>query len=152
MSKVRPGGSVIVAVPAGRHRWSIEDETVGHLRRYERADFLNLAARLGAGRPVIWSVGVPTANLLFRLGCLLIHRSREVEKRQLPQVEQTRLSGLQEIPFKTVFPAIFGLILNRLVMYPAILAQRLFYETGWGVNLLVRIQRPKSGITVSPKG
>jgi len=35
---VKPGGFVIFAVPGRRDRWSIEDETVGHLRRYDQDD------------------------------------------------------------------------------------------------------------------
>ncbi|NHC44866.1 class I SAM-dependent methyltransferase [Motilibacter aurantiacus] len=33
---LRPGGTVLVAVPAGMGNWSAHDEAVGHYRRYER--------------------------------------------------------------------------------------------------------------------
>jgi SAM-dependent methyltransferase len=145
LAKVRPGGSVVLALPAGHGRWSIEDETVGHLRRYERRDLEALAGRVGAEAPTIWSVAVPTANLLFGLGNLLLRRSAETAKRAMPAVEQTRASGLQEIPFKTLFPSAFRLLLNRGVLSPALLVQRLFYRTDWGVNLLARFRRPDEG-------
>src|SRR6266545_840468 len=35
---IKPGGHIMVAVPGRRDRWGIEDETVGHLRRYDRDD------------------------------------------------------------------------------------------------------------------
>jgi 2-polyprenyl-3-methyl-5-hydroxy-6-metoxy-1,4-benzoquinol methylase len=37
-SHLRPGGHIIITVPGRRDRWSLEDDTVGHLRRYERKD------------------------------------------------------------------------------------------------------------------
>lgn len=142
LATIRPGGHVILAVPAGLQRWSIEDETVGHLRRYAPRDLEALASRVGADRPIIWSVAVPTANLLFGLGNLLLRRSVEAAKRGMPRIDQTRMSGLQEIPWKTVFPAPCRFLLNRAALYPAIAMQRLFYRTDWGVNLLMRLQRP----------
>ncbi|NHC12390.1 class I SAM-dependent methyltransferase [Motilibacter deserti] len=33
---LRPGGTLLVAVPAGMSNWSAHDEAVGHFRRYER--------------------------------------------------------------------------------------------------------------------
>src|SRR4051794_29858650 len=33
---LRPGGTLLVAVPAGMNNWSAHDEAVGHVRRYER--------------------------------------------------------------------------------------------------------------------
>ena len=50
--------------------------------------------------------------------------------------EQTELSGIREIPFKTVFPAWFRLILNRVTLYPLFILQRLFYRTNLGLTLL----------------
>src|SRR3954447_5433519 len=32
---LRPGGTLLVAVPAGMNNWSAHDEAVGHVRRYE---------------------------------------------------------------------------------------------------------------------
>lgn len=44
---VRPGGSIILAVPGRRDCWSVEDETVGHLRRYDRSDLMNVMNKSG---------------------------------------------------------------------------------------------------------
>lgn len=39
---LRPGGSFLVAVPVDMRLWSAHDEAVGHVRRYERSDLLEL--------------------------------------------------------------------------------------------------------------
>jgi len=61
---VKPGGSIILAVPGRRDRWSLEDETVGHFRRYDRDDLDAVLRKANLGQVSVWSVGVPTINML----------------------------------------------------------------------------------------
>ncbi len=133
---VRPGGHVLVAVPGRRDRWGIEDETVGHFRRYDRQDLKDVLKKASLSDELVWSVAVPVANILFHIGNFLIRRTKEVEKRSLSMNEQTQTSGIREIPFKTVFPAFFSVVLNRYTLYPLFLVQRLFYRTGLGLTML----------------
>ncbi|RKS74057.1 methyltransferase family protein [Motilibacter peucedani] len=44
---LRPGGTLLVAVPAGMRNWSAHDEAVGHVRRYEREQLRALLERGG---------------------------------------------------------------------------------------------------------
>ncbi|MFN8081766.1 MAG: class I SAM-dependent methyltransferase [Kineosporiaceae bacterium] len=44
---LRPGGTFLVAVPVDMRLWSAHDESVGHVRRYERAELTDLLT--GAG-------------------------------------------------------------------------------------------------------
>lgn len=44
---LRPGGRLLVAVPAGMEMWSGHDVALGHVRRYERQELLDLVARRG---------------------------------------------------------------------------------------------------------
>jgi SAM-dependent methyltransferase len=137
ISLVRPRGHLIIGVPARMDRWNVEDETVGHLRRYERPNLDKLLIGAGLEDVSIWSVGVPTANLLFHLGNFFIRRSgSELKKTDQPLREQTEQSGIREIPFKTVFPAWFQLLLNRITLFPLFLLQRRFYGTGLGLILI----------------
>src|SRR5438045_381586 len=96
--------------PRGRDR--------GHPRRYHRSDLENLLVAAGLVDVGIWSVAVPTANVLRRLGNFLIARSRERAKLGRDSLEQTKESGVRDIPFKTTFPPIFRLVLNRWTMWP----------------------------------
>jgi SAM-dependent methyltransferase len=133
---VRPGGHLVFCVPGRKDRWSFEDETVGHLRRYERADLQRVLEAGGLRDIEIWSVAVPVVNILHRLGERLVRHSDEAKKVGLSRRAMTETSGMQEVPWKTMFPPYVKLVLNRYTLYPLFVVQRLFYSTGLGVNLL----------------
>jgi SAM-dependent methyltransferase len=139
---VKPGGMVIVGVPGRMDRWGIEDVTAGHFRRYERVDLRNRLEGAGLESVEVRSVSVPVANLLFHVSNFLIRRAGEGRKVDLSQQQRTETSGIREIPFKTVFPAPFKLVLNPVGMYPFILLQRLFYGSGLGLTLIGSGRRP----------
>lgn len=144
MQFVRPGGYVVISVPGRRDRWSIEDETVGHLRRYDRSDLEHVLQAAQLRDVVIRSVSVPTANLLYGLGNLMIRRSLPPERQQEEKQEQTYHSGIREIPFKTVFPAWCRLILNPVALYPLFVLQRLFYRSNLGLELMALARVPEA--------
>jgi SAM-dependent methyltransferase len=134
---VRPGGHVIICVPGRPDLWGIEDENVGHVRRYDRASLSDVLTRAGLRDVHVWSVAVPVANLLFRLGNAMIRLSGEkAGKQAMSAQQQTEESGIRRIPFKTVFPPAFRLLLNRYTMAPLLALQRLFYGSDLGLTLL----------------
>jgi SAM-dependent methyltransferase len=133
---VKPGGNIILAVPGRRDRWSLEDETVGHLRRYDREDLDAVLQKAGLNQVSIWSVGVPTINMLFNVSLWMVARSGEAAKVGQSQREQTETSGIRAIPWKTVFPSWVRIILNRKTLYPLFVIQRMFYRTGLGVVMM----------------
>jgi 2-polyprenyl-3-methyl-5-hydroxy-6-metoxy-1,4-benzoquinol methylase len=135
-SRVRPGGQVIIGVPGRRDRWGYEDEVVGHLRRYERADLERLLRTANLEDVKVWSAAVPVANLLFHVGNRLVRRGTDAAVESQSAAEQTGSSGIREIPWKTVFPRWCGLLLNRFTLYPLFLLQRLFYRSSLGVTLI----------------
>ena len=145
MALVRPGGFVLLSVPGRRDRWSFEDETVGHLRRYERPDLVAVLERAGAQDIVVRSVSVPVANLLQGLGNYLARRAGESRKLNAGKLVQTDTSGIREIPFKTVFPRWCRIILNPVTLYPLFVLQRLFYRGDLGIELmaLARVPDPR---------
>jgi SAM-dependent methyltransferase len=48
---LKPGGALVVTVPAGPSLWGRQDEVSHHYRRYTRRDLLSLFARAGLARP-----------------------------------------------------------------------------------------------------
>jgi SAM-dependent methyltransferase len=139
---VKPGGTVIIGVPGRMDRWGIEDETAGHFRRYERGDLSRRLTDAGLERVVVRSVSVPVANVLFHVSNLMIRRAGEGRKLQLSQQARTQASGIRDIPFKTVFPAPFKVILNPVAMSPFFLLQRLFYGSALGLTLIGGGRKP----------
>jgi SAM-dependent methyltransferase len=142
---VRPDGWVAVGVPGRRDKWSFEDETVGHLRRYERDDVRTVLEAGGLRDVEVWSIAVPTANILLHLGTALVRACDEARHVGLGQREQTETSGLREIPWKTVFPPWMKVVLNRHMLWPLCVLQRCFYRTGLGVTMLGFGHAPDSG-------
>lgn len=120
----RTGGQLVLFVPASPQHWGIEDEIAGHKRRYTRD---SLRDRLeGSGFVVSHLVGLtfPLSNLLLPLSNVLVRRT-EAHKRSLSELERTRRSGVRNVPFKTTFPAVAGLMLNPVVLSPFHVAQML---------------------------
>ena len=140
---VRPGGQVIIGVPGRRSHWGFEDEVSGHLRRYERPELERLLRSCGLEHVVVWSVAVPVANLLYRIGNLLVRRSAGAELKNQASLEQTLSSGIREVPWKTVFPRWCRLLLNRRALYPLFVLQRLFYGSSYGITILASGRRPE---------
>jgi SAM-dependent methyltransferase len=63
-SYLRPGGKLLLSVPAHRRRWSASDEWAGHVRRYERTQLSDLVRRVGLQVDDIECYGFPIANLV----------------------------------------------------------------------------------------
>ena len=127
----------MVAVPGRRDRWGPEDETVGHLRRYDYDDLRKTFEASGLRDVKVLSVAVPIANLLFHVSNFMVRRSQtEMAKVNQSARDQTESSGVREIPWKTVFPSWCRFLLNRVTLYPLFVLQRLFYPTNLGLTML----------------
>lgn len=60
---LRPGGHLLLSVPARQARWTPTDEWSGHLRRYERRDLLALVAGSGYAVERHECYGFPLSNV-----------------------------------------------------------------------------------------
>ena len=113
-------GRIITLVPSGMKYWGIEDETVGHYRRFEFDDFNEIAEKHKLKIGDISGLTYPLSNLLFKLSNYLIKKN-ESWKTELSKEEQTILSssgGARNIKFKTHFPSYFRYTINELTMFP----------------------------------
>jgi len=55
---LRPGGRLVLAVPADPRLWSAHDEAVGHVRRYERQQLRDVVEAAGFTIERVWSWNV----------------------------------------------------------------------------------------------
>lgn len=121
------GGLMIGLVPGSPAHWGIEDDIAGHCRRYTRAGIKELLSKNA------WEVGhlagltFPLSNILLPLSDLLVGRS-EKSKLKLSPLDRTKLSGRRNVKFKTHFPSIFELVLNRYVLWPWHWMQKVFSD------------------------
>lgn len=85
---LRPGGLLVVTVPACAWLWSSRDEGAGHLRRYGRSDLVRLLADGGfeLERANRYQFLLFPVFLLSRLMAKLFPRLERAEERRLPVV------------------------------------------------------------------
>jgi SAM-dependent methyltransferase len=63
---LKPGGVMLLSVPAHMRRWSAADEWAGHVRRYERSDLEEKLSAAGFTVQTIECYGFPVGNILDR--------------------------------------------------------------------------------------
>jgi SAM-dependent methyltransferase len=131
-ARVRPGGHLLLSVPADPERFGPSDVLVGHYRRYDPAALGAVLATAGLGSCAIWRYGWP-------LGALLEHGRNAIARRRLdrPPGEQhavgTPGSGRLLQPAALAGPAI------RLAVAPFAYAQRFAPHRGTGLIALAHL-------------
>jgi phospholipid N-methyltransferase len=115
--RLKTDGKMIAFVPSSPENWGIEDDIAGHFRRYTRESVSNLLQKTDWKLEHISGLTFPVSNMLLPISNYLVRKS-EAEKIELSLKERTKLSGNRNVFFKTSFPAIAKLLLNRLVMSP----------------------------------
>jgi trans-aconitate methyltransferase len=67
MRYLKPGGRILVSVPAHARKYGRSDEIVGHVRRYEKGALQTLLSAVGVGDIRIVNYGFPVTELTRRL-------------------------------------------------------------------------------------
>lgn len=122
---LKPGGIMISLVPASPQHWGIEDDIAGHFRRYSRKSIGQLMEKSRWRLKHIAGLTFPVSNLLLPVSNFLVKRA-ENSKLKLSKLERTKQSGNRNVKFKTHFPPITGLLLNRLTILPFYWVQKTF--------------------------
>lgn len=140
MRWLRPGGSVLLSVPAHPSRWNAGDEWAGHWRRYSRAMLLELMRGCRLQVEHLECYGFPLANLTEHVG----ERSyrRMIERRErVSREEATAHSGTDRRAYSRLSRAIAS-PLGRLALRCAMAAQAATCNTDWGSGYLVVARKP----------
>jgi SAM-dependent methyltransferase len=122
---LKPSGMMIGLVPGSPTHWGIEDDIAGHCRRYTQSSVQALARNSRWSLMHIAGLTFPLSNVLLPVSNFLVRRS-ESSKLAMSALERTKESGRREVKFKTHFPSVLGLILNRVTMSPVHMLQKLF--------------------------
>lgn len=113
---LKPGGRILVSVPAHRRKFGRSDEIVGHIRRYEKNELRELLSAAGVVDIRIVNYGFPVTELTRRLSNRLVRNDRSYEdltpeQRSVrsaqgkPKIIDTALSLISDkffIPFRGV--------------------------------------------------
>lgn len=129
---IRPGGWILLSVPAGPERYGAWDRLVGHYRRYERRGLQRLLEEVGFKNVEIAAYGFPLGYLLEEVRNVLA-RSRETDKSAR---DRTRASG------RVLQPRDWMAHGTYLISLPFRLLQRPFSQTLLGTGFVARGRVP----------
>lgn len=130
--QIRPGGWLVLSVPAWQDRWGAHDEHAGHFRRYERKNLESLVSGAGFSEVEVVGYGFPLLSALHPLWNALSARAG----RDGSLEERTRASGRFRQP-----PPWSGVV-TQLVAFPFVGLQRVFIDSDHGTGFVVFAQRP----------
>lgn len=132
---LKPGGRVLLSVPAHARKYGRSDEITGHVRRYEKQELRELLAAAGMEQIHIVNYGFPITELTRPLSNWLIRNDRSYEA-MTP--EQRSIRSAQAQP--RIIHRLLSLFSDKL-MLPFVIAQRWFYRcdlgdgyVAWGVK------------------
>lgn len=134
LRKLAPGGLLIIGVPGRDDRWYLEDEIVGHLRRYSKEGLRFLIEEQTSSKTEIWSIGYPLINIGQRVKNILLKRQAS-RYSALTKDEQTMTSGIRTVPFfklLSIMDRIFEIAIN--ILFGPL--QRFFYNSNAGIQLV----------------
>jgi SAM-dependent methyltransferase len=130
---LKPGGRMILSVPARKSLWAGDDEMAGHFRRYEKAGIASLLSRHGFRPLEVISYGFPFVNLL-REARVMLARRQYAEKSRWSKDERTKDSGsmLRDPLIESV-----GFFVNPVTLLPLCLFSSLFNDRDWSDGYLI---------------
>jgi SAM-dependent methyltransferase len=128
------GGQLILSVPARQKFWSVDDEIVGHYRRYEKKDLLAKLMQARYSQVRVISYGYPFQNLI-RLGRIALARLQYREKSNWQKKEQSQQSAF--MLKRKSYINLLGLVLNKYTLYPFCLFASLFNNMDAGEGYVV---------------
>jgi SAM-dependent methyltransferase len=138
---LRPGGRLVLSVPAHQSAWSVRDEWAGHFRRYERDGLKRLIAAAGFELERFECYGFPAARVTDAIGSRLSAKSvvRGSGDTESDRRANNDRSGIERSAIVRLYPLManpFG----RLAMACALALQKPFLgsDLGDGYVLVAR--------------
>jgi len=134
-SWLKPGGILLLSVPAHQSDWGASDIQVGHYRRYERAGVRKLLEEHGFEVVILKSYGFPLADLTDWIRNRVAQRRRSDWERSA-QEKRSQRSGIdRQLEMK------WRVFINDLFLFPFYRVQRWFYDTDLGTGYVVEARK-----------
>ena len=146
-SWLKPGGHLLLSVPAHSSHWSATDEWAGHFRRYERHELLKLLGGQGFVAVAAECYGFPLANMLGPLRAR--YHARQLSRRFVQnQADFTRRSGIERSLEARLYPLQASLA-GTLVMKLFFALQTLFLKPIWATDFLYYARKIKERFSLA---
>lgn len=133
-ARLRPGGWLLLSVPAHQDRYSASDEFVGHFRRYDREPMRALLEQAGFTGIEIREYGMPLGYLLEGARKVFARKWLASAGAGTSMQERTGASGRRLQPRGALYAAT-----ARWGTLPFRYAQRAFPRTGTGMVVRARL-------------
>jgi SAM-dependent methyltransferase len=143
VSRLRPGGWLLLSVPAYQRRYGPADELVGHFRRYDPEALVMLLRSCGLTNVGVRHYGFPLGYVL-EAGRDLIARRRLAAAASLSVAERTAGSGRLLQPTGALRGAV-----TRWGTAPFRVMQEVFPGTGTGLVAVARLPGGEAGLSGS---
>lgn len=138
---LRPGGKLLISVPAHQARWGAGDVWAGHYRRYDRSRLLELISGQGMRVDHVECYGFPLANLTEWLGERTYQRLIDERCGLHDKNAASAESGIQRDVYLKQFHKINSFP-GRMAMRACFLVQRMAMTTDIGSGYLVLATKP----------
>ena len=137
---ITKNGQLIISVPARQKYWSVDDEIVGHYRRYEKEGLHELFSRAGFSSIRIVSYGFPFQNLIrvFRVALAKLQYS---EKSGWEKKKQSQQSAF--MLKRNWYVNLASLLINNYTFYPLFIISSFFVEMDLGEGYIVKARKGK---------
>ncbi len=139
---LKPGGTLLLSVPARMSLWTAGDEWAGHFRRYEKESLIELIRASGFDVGLFECYGFPLTNISERVSAAAY---RKLTVRQGATTADNRKmnndrSGIDRRPHLRLFPVIDSSP-GRMALRTCLRLQRLFLGKDWGSGYVLRATR-----------
>lgn len=131
-------GSVIISVPSRMKYWGLDDELVGHYRRYEKINLIKIFQDANFEVEKIISYGFPFTNLLriIRNKWFAVN-SKKLNK--LTKINQSKESGFPQYTDKASF--LYNWIINKVTFLPLNIFASLFNKLDIAEGYIVKANK-----------
>ncbi len=133
---VRPGGHIVISVPAHSRRFSEEDVLAGHFRRYEKRELRDRLIEIGFEAPSVYNYGFPLSPLLKQLRDWSARQRLASDGRD--RQERTEASGIDRARWRK-----WKHLLNERTIAPFHWMQAPFLRFDLGDGLLAVARKPE---------
>lgn len=138
---LRPGGKLLISVPAHSRRWGPGDVWAGHYRRYDREPLLELLSSQTLQVEHFECYGFPLANLTEWIGKRTYRRLLAERDTSIKLEVASAESGIQRDVYVRHFRKINSAV-GRLALRMNFLLQRAAQRTNLGSGYLVLATKP----------
>jgi len=134
-SYLKPGGTILLSVPAHQKKYGKSDELVGHVRRYERADILSLLQCAGYDNIELINYGFPVSEISRPVSNIIAKRDTPDKALSMQELSlQSSHSRQQRIR------NVINFIGERPIL-PFRSIQRMFYNRDWGDGIIATARK-----------